>query len=149
MLGYSINGNLKPTVAWLEDVGLSREQVAKVVASFPQVVGCSIDGNLKPTVAWLEDVGLSRQQVAKVVGTLPQVLGCSIENNLSRKHLLLQQFYSQEQICSMIACQPAMLGYRYDRIFIRLEVLQEYGCLSKLARVMALTDAQFSLRFPS
>ena len=71
VLGCSIEGNLKPTVAWLEDVGLSRQQVAKVVAGFPAVLGYSIDGNLKTTVAWLEDVGLSRQQVAKVVAGFP------------------------------------------------------------------------------
>ena len=148
VLGYSIDGNLKPTVAWLVDVGLSREQVAKVVGGFPQVLSYSIDGNLKPTVAWLEDVGLSRQQVAKAVSVKPQVFGYSIENNLSQKHFLLQQFYSQEQICSMIAYHPPMLGYRYARLFIRLKVLQEYGCLCKLARVMALTDAKFTRRFP-
>ena len=61
-------GNLKPTVAWLEDVGLGRAQVAKVVAGFPNVLGLSIEGNLKATVAWLEDVGLGRAQVAKVIG---------------------------------------------------------------------------------
>ncbi|CAE7201793.1 MTERF5 [Symbiodinium sp. CCMP2456] len=113
LLGCSIDGNLKPTLAWLEDVGLSRQQVAKVVAGFPQLLGCSIDGNLKVTVAWLEDdVGLTRVQVAKVVAAFPQVLGCSIDNNLLRKHFLLQQFYSQEQICSMVVYHPAMLGYR-------------------------------------
>ncbi|CAE7430096.1 unnamed protein product [Symbiodinium sp. KB8] len=147
VLGCSIDGNLKLTVAWLEDVGLSREQVAKVVAGFPQVLGYSIDGNLKPTVAWLEDVGLSREQVAKVVAGSPQILGYSIGKNLSRKVSLLQQFFSKEQICSMIAYHPAMLGYRYARMLTRLKVLQEHGCLCKLAQVMALTDAKFSRRF--
>ena len=81
--GVSVEGKFRHLVAWLEDVGLSRQQVAKVVAGFPPVLGCSIEGNLKPTVAWLEDVGLSRQQVAKVVASKPQVLGCSIEGNLN------------------------------------------------------------------
>ena len=135
-------------MAWLEEVGLSQKQVAKVVATLPQVLGYSIDGNLKPTVTWLEHVGLSRQQVAKVVSIKPQVFGYSIENNLSRKHFLLQQFYSQEQIGSMIAYHPPILGYGYARLLVRLHVLQEYGCLCKLARVMALTDAKFARRFP-
>ncbi|CAE7201819.1 MTERF4 [Symbiodinium sp. CCMP2456] len=147
VLGCSTEGNLKPTVAWLGDVGLSRTQVAKVVAVFPQVLGCSTEGNLKPTVAWLEDVGLSRAQVAKVICQKPQVLGYSIEKNLSLKVSLLQQFYSKEQICSMIVCQPAMLGYRYARMLSRLKVLQQHGCLCKLAQVIALTDAKFYRRF--
>ncbi|OLP86903.1 mTERF domain-containing protein 1, mitochondrial [Symbiodinium microadriaticum] len=148
VLGYSIDGNLKPTLACLEAVGLSRKQVAEVVAGFPQVLGLSIDGSLKPTVAWLEDVGLSRQQVSKVVSNKPQVFGYSIENNLSRKHILLQQFFSKEDICSMIVYLPPMLGLSYTRLLHRLKVLQEYDCLCKLARVMALTDAKFTRRFP-
>ena len=148
VLGYSIGDNLKPTVAWLEDIGLSRQQVAKVVATLPQVLGYSIDGNLKPTVAWLEDVGLSREQVAKVVTGFPQVLSCSIENNLSRKVSLLQRFFSNEDICSMIVYLPQMLGLSYARLFRRMQVLQEHDCLQKLARVMALTDAKFARRFP-
>ena len=136
-------------MAWLEDVGLSRQQVAKVVAGFPQVLGYSIECNLKPTVAWLEDVGLSRQQVAKVVARFPSVLGYSIDNNLSRKYFLLRQFFSKEDICSMIACLPQMLGLSYARLFHRVQVLQDYDCLYKLARVMALTNAKFDRRFPS
>ena len=148
VLGYSIDGNLKPTVAWLEDVGLSRQQVAKVVAGFPSVLGCSIDGNLKPTVAWLEDVGLSRKQVAKIVSLKPQVFGYSIANNLSKKLFLLQQRFSKEDVCSMIAYLPPLLGFSYARLCHRLNVLHEYDCLCKLARVMVLTDAKFARRFP-
>ncbi|CAE7241181.1 MTERF4 [Symbiodinium sp. CCMP2592] len=148
VLGCSIDGNLKPTVAWLEDVGLSRQQVAKVVAGFPSVLGCSIDGNLKPTVVWLEDVGLSRQQVAKVVAGHPQVLGYSIANNLSKKLFLLQQRFSKEDVCSMIAYLPPLLGFSYARLCHRLNVLHEHDCLNKLARVMALTEPKFARRFP-
>ena len=148
VLGYSIDGNLKPTVAWLEDVGLSRQQVAKVVAGFPQVLGYSIDGNLKPTVAWLEDVGLSRKQVAKIVSLQPQFFGYSIANNLSKKLFLLQQRFSKEDVCSMIAYLPPLLGFSHARLCHRLTVLHEYDCLCKLARVMALTDAKFAQRFP-
>ena len=42
VLGLSIEAKMKPTVAWLEDVGLNRAQVAKVVAGFPQVLGYSL-----------------------------------------------------------------------------------------------------------
>ncbi|CAE7814123.1 unnamed protein product [Symbiodinium sp. CCMP2592] len=80
--GVNLESHLKPTVAWLEDVGLSRDQVAKVVARAPQALTCSIQANLKPTMAWLEDVGLNRQQVAKVVARYPQVLGGSIDGKL-------------------------------------------------------------------
>ena len=148
VLSLSVEANLKPTVAWLEDVGLSRQQVAKVVGGSPWVLGSSIEAKLKRTVAWLEDVGLSREELARVVACFPQVLGCSIENNLSQKLLLLQQFFCDERIRAMIVYCPPMLGYKYSRLVIRLKVLQEHDCLSKLGCLIVLTDAAFYRRFP-
>ena len=149
VLGCSLEGNLKPTVAWLEDVGLSRQQVAKVIAGSPQVLGYSLEGNLKPTVAWLEDVGLSRQQVAKVIAGFPPLLGLSVEANLSRKHNLLQEPFSSAEICAMIIYLPSLLGYSAARLDHRLRALQNHKKLSKLPKVMTLTDARFAHRYPS
>ena len=115
--GISIESKLKPTVAWLEHVGLSRQQVAKVVAGFPSVLGCSIDGNLKPTVAWLEDVGLSRQQVAKVVAGFPRVLGYgySINGNLKPTVAWLEDVgLSRQQVAKVVAVHPQVLSYSID-----------------------------------
>ena len=109
--GVNIEGNLRPTVAWLEDVGLSRAQVAKVIAVKPQVLGLSIEGNLRPTVAWLEDVGLSRAQVAKVIAVFPSVLGYSIEGNLRPTVAWLEDVgLSRAQVAKVIAVCPSVLG---------------------------------------
>ena len=63
----SIEGQLKPKIRWLLELGLSKRQVAKAVAGFPRVLGYSIEQNLKPTVQWLLELGLSKRQVAKAV----------------------------------------------------------------------------------
>ena len=108
-------GNLKPTVAWLAGIGLSRPQVAKVIAGFPKVLGYSIEGNLKPTVAWLEDIGLSQPQVAKVVAGSPQVLGCSIEGNLKPTVAWLEGVgLSRPQVAKVVAGSPQVLGYSIE-----------------------------------
>eukprot|EP00439_Symbiodinium_sp_Y106_P023410 s3021_g2.t2 len=109
--GVNIDRGLRPTVAWLKDVGLNREQVAKVIAQFPSILGCSIEDNLKPTVAWLEDVGLSREQVAKVIALSPSVLGCSVEHNLKPTVAWLEDVgLSREQVAKVIAKSPSVLG---------------------------------------
>ncbi|CAE7336413.1 unnamed protein product [Symbiodinium sp. CCMP2456] len=113
--GVNIGSSLRPKVAWLEDVGLSRMQVAKLVAGFPQVLDCSIDGNLKPTVAWLQDVGLNRMQVTKVVAGFPAMLGCSIDGNLKPTVAWLQDVgLSREQVAKVVARCPRVLSYSID-----------------------------------
>ena len=78
----SIPKTLQPLLQFLFDLGLTKTQVAKSVATHPPILGCSIDQNLQPTVQWLLDLGLSRSQVAKSVATHPPILGYSIDQNL-------------------------------------------------------------------
>lgn len=80
--GMSIAEALQPGIHWLMSLGLTRHQVAKVIARFPKVLGSSIERNLQPTVHWLMSLALSKGQAAKAVGSFPSVLGCSIEQNL-------------------------------------------------------------------
>ena len=113
--GVNIGSSLRPKVAWLEHVGLSRQHAAKVVAGFPKVLGCSIEANLKPTVAWLEDVGLSREQVAEVVARFPRVLGYSIDGNLKPTVAWLENVgLSREQVAKVVARFPQVLGCSID-----------------------------------
>ncbi|CAE7866016.1 unnamed protein product [Symbiodinium necroappetens] len=111
VLGLSIQANLKPTVEWINGLGLSQLQVAKVIATRPQVLGLSIEANLKPTVAWIKGMGLSQPQVAKVIATRPQVLGLSIEANLKPTVAWIEGLgLSQPQVAKVIATRPQVLG---------------------------------------
>ena len=147
VLGLSIEDNLKPKVAWMEDVGISRPQVAKVVSRFPQVLSLSIESNLKPTVAWTESVGLNRLQVAEAIARCPSLLGFNVGANLSMKHLLLQDFFTSDEICDMIIYNPTLLTYSLARLDHRVHVLQRHDQLAKLPSVMSLTDSRFVRRF--
>ena len=97
ILGCSVEQNLKPTVKWLLDLGLSTDQVAKAVACFPRILGLSINENLKPTVQWLLDLGLSKDQVGKVVAGHSRILGYSITANLDPKIMKLQAYFGRAQ----------------------------------------------------
>ncbi|CAE7201787.1 MTERF4 [Symbiodinium sp. CCMP2456] len=109
--GLSVEGVLKPTSAWLQRVGLSRPQVARVVARFPQVMGYSIENDLMPKVVWLEDVGLSRKQVAKVIAVFPLVLRYSIEANLKCKVTWLERVgLNRKQVIKVVSDLPQLFG---------------------------------------
>ena len=149
ILGYSIEQNLKPTVQWLLDLGLSKTQVVKIVASKPQVFGCSIEQNLKPKVQWLLDVGLNKTQIAKVVTTFPPILGLSIEKNCKPKYILLVGTFGPDYSAQLIARFPPILGYSRDRLSGRLSVLAGRNETMKLAAAMSLAPDAFQKRFPS
>ena len=114
--GQSIEGSLKPKFRWIVDLGLTKSQVAKAVATHPQILGLSIEQNLKPTVQWLLDLGLTKSQAAKAVATFPSVLGLSIEQNLKPTvQWLLDLGLTKSQVAKAVATFPAVLGLSIEQ----------------------------------
>ncbi|OLQ02654.1 6-methylsalicylic acid synthase [Symbiodinium microadriaticum] len=132
LLGYSIEANLKFTVEWLHEVGLSKAQVSKAIATCPQLLGYSIEANLKPTVEWLHEVGLSKAQVSKAIATFPRLLGLSIEANLKPTVEWLHEVgLSKSQLRKVVASYPRLLGLSIEaNLKPTVEWLHEVG-LSK------------------
>jgi len=116
MLGAGLNGKciketLQPRIHWLMCLGLTKGQVAKVVAGSPKLLGCSIEQNLQPTVQWLLTLGLTKGQVAKAVAGFPQLLGYSIEQNLQPTvQWLLTLGLTKGQVAKAVAGFPPLLG---------------------------------------
>jgi mTERF domain-containing protein len=127
-------------VIWLLDLGLTKSQVAKAVATYPQILGLSIEHNLKPTFQWFLDLGLTKSQVAKAVARFPHILSYNIEQNLSPKMLVLNEFYLAKRATEMVAKWPQLLAYSYHRLTTRLKILAEQDKIDKLLYAMPLTE---------
>ncbi|CAJ1343672.1 unnamed protein product, partial [Effrenium voratum] len=82
LVSLSIEEQLDPILLWLEEQGLSKVQIQKVLAGQPRIFRLNIEDTLKPTADWILGLGLSQAQLAKIVAGFPQILGCSIEQNL-------------------------------------------------------------------
>ena len=109
--GVSIQRTLQPKLQWLLDLGLTRKQAAKAMATFPQILGCSIEQNLRPTLQWLLDLGLTKSQIAKVVATSPPILGYSIKQNLKPTlQWFLDLGLTKSQFAKAVAAYPQFLG---------------------------------------
>ena len=106
----SIEGYLKPKFRWLLALGLTKSQVAKAVATQPQILWLSIEQNLKPTVQWFLDLGLTKNQVAKAVATHPPILWLSIEQNLKPTvQWFLDLGLTKNQVAKAVATHPPIL----------------------------------------
>ena len=122
MLKGSISGwrcietNLRPKLKWLRQLGLSHDQVTKVVSTSPAILGYSIEQNLKTKAQWLLDLGLKRTQVAKAVANSPSILGLSIERNLKPTVQWLWDLgLNKAEIAKAVATYPAILGLSIDQ----------------------------------
>ena len=114
--GQSIEGSLKPKFRWIVDLGLTKSQVAKAVATHPQILGLRIEQNLKPTVQWLLDLGLTKSQVAKAVASHPRILGFSVQQNLKPTVQWLLHFgLTKIQVAKAVATHSPILGYSIEQ----------------------------------
>ena len=112
--GISIERTLKTKIGWMSNLGITKRQLAKAVATHPQILGYSLEQNLKPTVQWLLDLGLPKRQLAKAVATHPHILGYSIEQNLKPTvQWLLDLGLTKRQIAKAVATFP--LGYSIEQ----------------------------------
>ena len=106
-----IEEQLEPMRQFLEDFGLEKAEVVKVIVRHPPLLGCRIEEKLTPTVRWLRDLGVTKADVAKVIVRLPQVLGCSIEEKLKPTVQWLRDLgVTKADVAKVIVRFPQVLG---------------------------------------
>ena len=147
VLGYSIDQNLKPTVQWFLDLGLTESQIAKAASTCPQILGYSIEQNLQLTFGWLQGFGVQKVKILKLLMGWPRLLGYSISNNFEPKAALLEELCSPKGARDIIAKNPEILRFSYNRLATRLIILVQRRETSKVYSAMSLTDEAFARRF--
>jgi hypothetical protein len=116
-LSYSLEKNLKPTVAYLwEEIGVSDDKIGKVVSACPQLLGLSVEGNLKPTVAFfVEEVGVPADKLAKIFSTFPQLFGLSLDKTIRPRvdFLVNEVGVPRDKLAKVICSFPNLLAYNH------------------------------------
>ena len=116
-LGYSLEKNLKPTVAYLwYEIGARDDKIGRIVSAFPQILGLSVGSNLKPTVAFLVDeVGVPADKMAKIFWTFPQLFGLSLEKTIRPRVDFLSNEVGvpRDKMAKVIFSFPNLLAYNH------------------------------------
>ena len=150
LVGNASNRNRLACQEFLQnEMRLTTVQLAKVIATFPPVLGLSIVENLKPTVEWIKGLGLSQSQVAKVILQRPQVLGLSIEANMKPAVEWMKGLgMSQCQVGRLIAAYPPVFGRRIDsNLSLKHRLLQEYFPGAQAAGLLAQSPQLWGYRY--
>ncbi|KNC52328.1 uncharacterized protein AMSG_01160, partial [Thecamonas trahens ATCC 50062] len=82
VLGYSLEERLRPRVAELEARGLSRDVVARMVKTYPQLFSMPA-ATVAAKLAFLaSDLGLTVAEQTRVLSSNPNIMGRSVEDHL-------------------------------------------------------------------
>lgn len=103
LLGSSLEDNLRPSIAYLEGLGVN---VPKALEKHPQILNLSIESKLKPTVAYLREQGM--RQLGAALSSQPSILSLSLSENLRPKLDFLRSI-GMEDLGAQLDAYPAIL----------------------------------------
>eukprot|EP00904_Undaria_pinnatifida_P012613 jgi/Undpi1/8482/HiC_scaffold_25.g10949.m1 len=99
--------------SWLQGgLGLSSDDVGKMVKRNPSIVCCSIVHNLRPKLRWLQkELGLSRPQSIRLLVRCPAIFSHSIDDNMVPKVEWLTETlgFTRDQAARAVYANPGVL----------------------------------------
>ncbi|CAM9919888.1 unnamed protein product, partial [Discosporangium mesarthrocarpum] len=131
-------------VMWLKNnLGLSEEQLCKVILRRPRVLDLSVEINMVPVSRWLQkELGATREVIGAMVCRYPEILGLSPHRNLSPKVKWFEKELgmSREGVSNMTSIQPALLGYSIEsNLEPKVRWLQEHLRASRAEVLLMLS----------
>eukprot|EP00903_Cladosiphon_okamuranus_P019596 g18022.t2 len=125
------DGNVEKSVRFLESLGLSLDEVSKMVLLHPEIFSYSVEEKVIPMLEWLQtELRAPPQEVIQMVARYPSLLGCSPTKNLAPKFDFFREVLkaSVPEIRDAVVTTPSLLGYSLDsRICPRATRLLERG----------------------
>jgi hypothetical protein len=152
VLGYSIEDNLEPKVAWIQlRLQLDKKSMGKLFQIRASAISFSrgIDETLEPKLAWLQErLSLDDKSLCFVIQRMPSLLGCDIGTNLEPTIKFFEDCVGSKAAIQLIAKNPRLLGSSLEnRLKPRLVECQEAGIpmdTGTIDRIARYTESKWS-----
>lgn len=110
LLSYSVDQKLRPTVAFLQTLGLGKTETGRMLTICPNVLGYHLNNRLRCSVDYLKAIGLHDGELRKLLTFFPNVLIRKPEVTFKPvvEHLRGAGFTAQE-VATMVAGYPPVL----------------------------------------
>ncbi|KAF4367646.1 hypothetical protein CsatB_021308 [Cannabis sativa] len=126
-----IDGNLRPNILYLQELGLDLDQIKGITRRFPSFAYYSLEGKIKPVVEFLLDLGVSKSDIPNILHKRPQLCGISLHENIRPTMKFLEGLgVDKTQWAKVIYRFPALLTYSRQKMQTAVDFLYDIG-LSK------------------
>lgn len=145
LLTYSLYKKIRPVVIFLiTKAGVSRKDIAKVIALGPELLGCSIVHKLEVSVKYFLSLGIPLQILGEMIADFPMLLRYNIDV-LRPKYRYLRR--TMVRPLKDLIEFPRFFSYSLDdRIIPRHKALVENRVNFKLRYMLAISDEEFARR---
>ncbi|XP_074285782.1 transcription termination factor MTERF2, chloroplastic [Silene latifolia] len=145
LLTYSLYKKIRPVVVFLlTKAGVTQKNIAKVVASAPELLGCSIANKLDGNVKYYLSLGIRLHQLGSMIADFPMLLRYNTELFRPKYRYLRRTMVRPLQ--DLIEF-PRYFSYSLEeKIIPRHKVLVENRVNFKLRYMLATSDEDFHQR---
>ncbi|KAM7261776.1 hypothetical protein ACFE04_020853 [Oxalis oulophora] len=120
--GYYTLDEMNEKVNYLKEFGLNHEQVGRLLAFKPQLMGCSIEDRWKPLVKFLYYLGVTRNGMRRMLTIKPMVFCVDMEDTIMPKDIGIRD----DAIGNMIVRFPHLLTHDLHKKIRRVHDMQEH-----------------------
>ena len=146
VLTFSVENQIQPRVEFLRELGISKENVVKMITRQPHLLQYSFEG-LGEHLKFLGEIGMNDNEVALTVTRLSQFFSLSVENSLRPKYeYLTGELGGTKETCVKY---PAYFSLSLDqRIKPRHLFLEQYDLAPDPfpMKYLSVKDEEFVLR---
>ncbi|GAB4841865.1 hypothetical protein Ancab_011820 [Ancistrocladus abbreviatus] len=104
-------------VMFMQDLGLDRGSVGRILGRCPEMFAASIDNTLRKKVKFLSSVGIWKDQLPRVIKKYPELLVSDVDRTLlPRLNYLMEAGLSKRDVVSMITRFSPLLGYSIEEV---------------------------------
>ncbi|XP_031247327.1 transcription termination factor MTERF5, chloroplastic-like [Pistacia vera] len=121
-------GDLRPQVLYLIELGMDLERIRLITRKFPAFAYYSLEGKIKPVVEFLLDLGVPKSDIPVILTKRPQLCGISLSENLIPTMIFLEDLgVDKKQWAKVIYRFPALLTYSRQKLKSTVDFLYEMG----------------------
>ena len=146
VLTFSIENQIQPRVEFLYDLGISKENVVKMLTRHPQMLQYTFE-NLEEKLKFLGDIGMDDNEAALTVTRLSQFFSLSVEDSLRPKFkYMTDELGGTKDTCVKY---PAYFSLSLDnRIRPRHKFLEQFDLAPDPfpMKLLSVRDDEFVLR---
>ncbi|XP_057968540.1 transcription termination factor MTERF5, chloroplastic isoform X2 [Malania oleifera] len=105
-------------VSFMEDLGLDRETVGRILGRCPEIFATNIEKTLRKKLEFLTRIGVSEDHFPRVIRKYPELFVSDVDRSLHpRMNYLLEAGLSKRDIAFMVRRFSPLLGYSIDEVF--------------------------------
>ncbi|XP_071690504.1 uncharacterized protein [Rutidosis leptorrhynchoides] len=149
LLLLSVESNIVPMIAFLENIGVPKGRIRNILLLYPPILFYDIDKQLKPSMQVYKKVCGEDTEFGKMLLKYPWILSTSIQKHYEEiVAFLYAEKVEEVSIFHAVKSWPLLLGCSSVKLKLMIDQFRELGVTEKMMHKVIATSPQLLIQKP-